>query len=74
MTWGGPREKLILIGVIVYFFVIFAIGSVGLLGIFPNFEVNPEYINGMLTAHTILFGFWVILIATVPKETIKKFY
>jgi len=37
-----------------------------------DFKVDPEYINGILTASGILFGIWAIIIERIPKEEHKK--
>jgi len=37
-----------------------------------DFEVDPEYINGILAASGIFFGIWAIIIERVPKEEHKK--
>ena len=43
------------------------------LPLIANFEVeiDPEYINGILTASSIILGFWAILIEKPPKK--KRF-
>ncbi|TET26014.1 MAG: hypothetical protein E3J73_05240 [Candidatus Bathyarchaeum sp.] len=56
----------------VYFVSCLVLGVVGLWGLPEDFEVEPEYISGMLTASAIVFGFWAILIQTKPKERIEK--
>jgi hypothetical protein len=28
----------------------------------PSFEINPEYINGILAANGVVFGFWAAII------------
>lgn len=38
----------------------------------PDFAVEPEYLTGMLTASSIVFGLWAILIQTKPKERVAK--
>jgi len=37
-------------------------------GLQEEFRIDVEYINGILTASSILFGFWAILIERKPKE------
>lgn len=55
------------------FYISFAvIGVVGFRDLPPDFEVEPEYISGMLTASAIIFGFWAILIQSKPKERVEK--
>jgi hypothetical protein len=51
---------------VVYFslLVIIALGII----LFPKASVNPEYINGVLTASSILFGFWFIMLERKPKN------
>jgi len=50
-----------------------AIIVIGIYGLPIGFEVNPEYINGILTASSILFGFWAVLIERQPKERTERF-
>lgn len=40
----------------------------GIAGLPTDFEVEPEYLSGMLTASSILFGFWVAIIQRKPKK------
>ena len=58
-----------------YLFIILMLGIVifGLLGVPADYEVDPEYINGFLTASSILFGFWIVIIEKKPEEKTKKF-
>lgn len=61
------------IGFIVYFFLIITLGMVGFSPLATGFEnVEPEYISGMLTALSILFGFWIVLVVVTPEEKIKN--
>lgn len=39
----------------------------GLYGLPSDFKVDPEYIVGILTASSILFGFWVFIIETITE-------
>lgn len=51
---------------------IVTIASIGVFGLPKDFKVDVEYINGILTASSILFGFWAILIERKPEERTKK--
>jgi len=33
-----------------------------------DFEVDPEYINGIIAASSVLYGFWFVVIERRPKE------
>lgn len=37
-----------------------------------DFEVEAEYINGILTASGILFGLWFVVIERKPKDGFKR--
>ncbi len=74
-----PRFKIylflkitIIIIILLIIFIIKEITFVGLYDLPPDFKVDAEYINGILTASSILFGFWVILIQTRPKKRVQK--
>jgi len=54
------------------FLLFMAITTVGVINLPSDFEVEPEYLSGMLTASAILFGFWVVLIQKEPREDIEK--
>jgi len=55
-------------------FVLFVIVIifVGLYGLPINFKVDVGFINGILTASSILFGFWAFLIQKKPKHFLQK--
>ena len=40
----------------------------GFYGIPIDFKVEPEYLVGILTASSILFGFWVLVVQIKPNE------
>jgi len=48
----------------------FLIITIGIIGLPLNFEVDPEFINGVLTANSIVFGFWATLIGLFSEEKI----
>ena len=52
--------------------IIFLIITLGLVGTPQDFEVNPEYINGILTASSILFGFWAVIFRRPSKDIVKR--
>jgi hypothetical protein len=56
--------------VVVYIFLLVVILLVAIS--LPRVSVNPEYINGVLTASSILFGFWFIMLEIMqgrkPKD------
>jgi hypothetical protein len=49
--------------------IVLILGFVGISGIL---EVNVEYINGILTASGIIFGFWTIMLGKEPKNFVEK--
>lgn len=57
----------------IVFILLLVITIFGITSVPPDFEVNAEYINGVLTASSILFGFWIVIIEKKPKEETKKF-
>ena len=57
----------------VFYFFLFTVMVLGLLyGLSKDVEVDVGYMNGILTASSILFGFWAILIKRKPKERTNK--
>lgn len=56
----------------VFWVSFFVITIAGFYGLPPDFKVEAEYMSGMLTASSILFGFWVMLIQAKPKERTEK--
>ena len=57
---------------ILIFFAFFLLTLYSLIGMPSGFEVDSEYINGILTASSILFGFWAVILGKEPKEKIEK--
>jgi len=57
---------------LVYVVSFLAITTVGFWGLPPSFEVEPEYLTGMLTASAIIFGFWAILAQIKPEDIVEK--
>jgi hypothetical protein len=37
-----------------------------------NFQVQPEYLTGILSASSILFGLWAIIIERKPKGVVQE--
>ena len=58
---------------ITFFIVLMIIGLSGLIyGLKEGLKVSVVYMNGILTASSILFGFWAILIERKPKKGVKR--
>jgi hypothetical protein len=38
-----------------------------------NFQVDAAYIDGILTASSILFGFWTMMVQRKPKQEVEKY-
>jgi len=57
-----------------YVFLIFllALVFIGVYDLPASSEVDAEYLSGILTASSILFGFWFVFIERKPKEERKK--
>jgi hypothetical protein len=36
-------------------------------------QIDPEYLNGILTASSILYGFLAVMLGRAPKEYLEKF-
>ena len=51
-----------------FFLVLILVSVIGFYGIPIDFQVQPEYLTGILTASSILFGFWVVVMEIKPKE------
>lgn len=63
-------KGLVIIGL--YFVASFAVVVLGLALTPEQSEINVTYINGILTASSILFGFWATLFGIRPKGAIGK--
>ncbi len=61
-----PIGYLILMGLIIYFILIGLHASP--LAFKQDFQVQAEYLSGMLTANGILFAFWAIVIERKPQK------
>jgi len=57
----------------VYIVIILVILGLGLMGLPTNFEVDIEYLNGILTASSILFGFWAVILGRSPGDIKEKY-
>lgn len=56
-----------------YLFAVTIIIVFGVIGTPEILEVDVGYINGILTASSILFGFWATILGIQPKDMIEKF-
>lgn len=44
----------------------------GFFGVPSDFKGEAEYVNGILAASSVIFGFWAIMIEREPEEETKK--
>jgi len=55
-----------------YFVLMMTVVILGFQGLPSDYEIQAEYVVGILTASSILFGFWAVLIEKKPGERVEK--
>jgi hypothetical protein len=65
LNW--EQKKYIWVGFALLFILYFYWGEP------ETFQVDSEYINGILTALSIVYGFWIMMLGKEPKEFFERF-
>lgn len=72
MDWGEFKIWLVPFGVTIFLLLLILIVPFALVKLPPT-EVNVEYLNGLLVASSIIFGFWAVILTKKPTGPLEDF-